>query len=129
MSEYRVLVTGSREWTRFVQVWEALDAVAAAHGGPLIVVHGACPSGADDFARQWALTELRHGLPVRTEPHPADWDGPLGKGAGCARNQVMVDLGADVCLAFFRNGAGNRGTSDCAARAEAAGIPVRRFYE
>jgi hypothetical protein len=40
----------------------------------------------------------------------------------------MVDLGAGVCLAFFKNGATNRGTADCARRAEKAGITVRKFY-
>jgi hypothetical protein len=45
--------------------------------------------------------------------------------AGLARNRLMVELGADICLAFVRNG--SRGASHCAALAEEAGIPVRRY--
>jgi hypothetical protein len=41
----------------------------------------------------------------------------------------MVDLGADVCYAFFAgDGTASKGTADCVRRAEAAGIPVRKFY-
>lgn len=42
--------------------------------------------------------------------------------AGLVRNQLMVDLGADICLAFPLPG--SRGTWDCMGRAEAAGIKV-----
>jgi hypothetical protein len=41
----------------------------------------------------------------------------------------MVDLGADVCLAFFKTGAANRGTKDCCDRARASGIPVRVWLD
>lgn len=42
--------------------------------------------------------------------------------AGLYRNQEMVDLGADVVLAFQRNG--SRGTQDCMDRARRAGLTV-----
>jgi hypothetical protein len=137
--DHRVLVTGSRYWDDLKTVFDELDRILALVAWEaeiagvdwtVTVVHGACPSGADRHAAMWYRS--RHELwgdHVREDPHPADWDGPLGKGAGFARNQVMADKGAHECVAFFRNGAGNRGTSDCAARAEAARIPVRRFYE
>jgi hypothetical protein len=38
----------------------------------------------------------------------------------------MVSLGADLCIAFYKQGAGNKGTDHCARLAERAGIPVRR---
>lgn len=52
-----------------------------------------------------------------------EWD---GKGAGFARNAEMVALGADLCVAFYKQGAGNKGTDHCASLAGKAGIPVRR---
>ena len=79
------------------------------------VVHGDAP-GADTLAKQVAE---EYGMQV--EAHPADWR-KHGKAAGPLRNQRMVALGADICLAFPEPG--SRGTLDCMRRAEAAGIGV-----
>jgi hypothetical protein len=113
----RILVTGSRTWTDARLIRRELAWVEATMG-PIVVVHGACSRGADAIASAWCR---RYG--VREERHPADWR--MGRGAGPARNQAMVDLGADVCMAFIRDG--SPGASHCAERAEAAGIPVRRW--
>jgi hypothetical protein len=117
---YRVLVTGSREWDDAQELRLALIHATALRLDSVIIVHGACPTGADALAAEWAQD-----YGVTPEPHPADWDA-YGKAAGPRRNAEMVALGADLCLAFFKRGAGNRGTSDCASQALAAGIPVRR---
>jgi hypothetical protein len=118
----RVLVTGSRSWPSRSEVVEALDQVAEgcwAEGGILTVVHGACWIGADRMAAEWCRK-----LPdVVEERHPAVW--AEGKGAGFARNKAMVELGADVVLAFIHNGSG--GATDCADLAERAGLTVVRF--
>lgn len=116
---YRILVTGSRDWPGGRDVRLALAVVVAEaveQGRTPVVVHGACPSGADRTAANWALMNR-----VEVEAHPADW--AQGKGAGFLRNAAMVALGADVCLAFIRNE--SRGASHTARLAEAAGIPVR----
>lgn len=114
---YRILVTGSRQWTNV----EALEAAltAAWHDvsqldGTMLVVHGHA-RGADRLADAWAR---RNGVEV--ERHPADWN--LGRGAGPIRNQAMVDAGAHLVLAFSAGAA--TGTRDCMRRARAAGIPV-----
>ena len=117
----RILVTGSREWTDWRLLHEVLEEITKGiYACEITLVHGACLSGADalagDLARCAGWTE---------ECHPADWN-LHGKAAGPIRNQEMTDLGADICVAFFKTGAGNKGTGHCAARAEAAGIPVRR---
>ena len=124
---YRVLITGSRDWQKVEAVRFALDYAfcEAAHSGrALTVVHGACPRGADAQAADYANYLISRDLPVKTEPHPANWQ-INGKRAGFIRNQLMVNLGADVCLAFSRNG--SRGASHTAALAEQAGIPTRRW--
>lgn len=123
----RILVTGSRDWDDKQAIAFALleQDPCAEHGdcGPdcpkITVVHGACPTGADaladEFARQWG---------VQVERHPAEWD-KHGKSAGFVRNAEMVELGADVCLAFIKNN--SKGASHTARLAEEAGIPVRRY--
>lgn len=114
-------MTGSRTWTDWWTIEVALreEALKSPVSSLPTVVHGACPTGADSLAD--FLAE-RMGLPV--ERHPADWD-THGKSAGPIRNQQMVDLGADVCLAFPLPD--SRGTRHCMAAAERAGIPVRVF--
>lgn len=118
---YRILVTGSRDWADHDIVHDALTAEVDQHV-PAVIVHGACPSGADAMASWW-VRRYRH-LDVTEEAHPAIWR-LYGKRAGFIRNGAMVDLGADVCLAFIRNG--SRGASHTATLAEHAGIPVRRW--
>ena len=68
------------------------------------------------MADDWAVA---HGL--EPERHPADWK-RYGRAAGPIRNQEMVNLGADVCLAFPREG--SRGTKNCMEAARKAGIPT-----
>ncbi|MEU2724034.1 SLOG family protein [Streptomyces smyrnaeus] len=127
MTAYRVLVTGSRDWPASDVVWSALNNVrdeALTTDRALVVVHGACPTGADAYARDWCLTANGFVNGVTEEPHPANWE-INGRRAGFIRNAHMVNLGADLCLAFIRNG--SRGASHTAGLAEAASIPTRRY--
>lgn len=120
----RILVTGSRDWDDQVVIVEALWQAAmgaSAKGEVPTLVHGACPTGADHIADMvWSTNQW----PV--ERHPADWE-QFGKRAGFLRNKEMVDLGADVCLAFIKND--SKGASMTARLAEEAGIPTKRFTE
>lgn len=140
----RVLVTGSRDWPDPKPVICALNSQwlkAHKKGQTLVVVQGECPKGADLFAAEWAQFREDRGFRVKNESHPADWDRdcdyhcthpprwkwgkPYCPLAGHMRNQAMVDLGADMCIAFpLRD---SRGTWDCMKRAKKAGMSVINF--
>lgn len=118
-------------WTDYRTVFEAIrDAVREAPAGTrfedITVVHGKCPKGADFLAGSAVIQLNAAGWLLKVEEHPADWKRHRG-GAGMIRNSHMVDLGAEVCLAFIK--ANSRGATDCAAKAKEAGIPVRYFRQ
>lgn len=131
----RILVTGDRDYTDITTVEQGLMRAAAflgysdPFGAPITLVHGDCkrylPDGrvdparsADQLARQIALL-----LRWTPEPHPVtqamkdEW-GPYR--AFTERNRIMVNLGADVCVAF----PGGKGTKNCTKLAREAGIKV-----
>jgi hypothetical protein len=122
----RVLVTGSRTWTNQILLQQELNLQLlhpdSADG--ITILNGMNPNGLDRLAHEWYLT-YEDSKWVHEEQFPANWS--LGKYAGHQRNQLMVDAGADVCLAFPRPG--SSGTWDCARRAEAAGIFVTVFSD
>lgn len=118
MSIYRILVTGSRNYPDdgTVESW-LTSAVehALTMGKQPVIVHGACPTGADMIADHFAVANR-----IAVERHPADWS--RGRIAGPLRNQQMVDRGASICIAFpFGE---SRGTRGCARFAEQVGIKV-----
>lgn len=130
---WRLLVTGSRKWVDDGAVESELRRFLKFQDDRIVVVHGDCPNGADRIARDFARRHPR----ATEESHPADWSlrcprcpghRRVRNGAsycpaqGPLRNQKMVDLGADACLAFPLGE--SNGTRDCMARAKKAGIPV-----
>ena len=118
----RILFTGSRTWTDVDLMIAAITVVVEDNEvakEDTIFVHGACPRGADKIA-----DELAKRWGVRVEPHPADWD-TYGRAAGFERNRYMVELGADVCLAFIKDN--SKGATHTANLAHAAGIPTKIY--
>lgn len=119
----RILVTGSRNWRWPATIHEAILLAAADFDVPLsdiVFVHGDCPTGADRIVRRFV--EARPEL--RQERYPADWARDK-KRAAYIRNAQMVNLGADLCLAFIRDS--SPGTRMTLKLAREAGIP-RRVY-
>lgn len=120
----RLLITGSRshQWTPYdshALLIAVQDIFNKTRKNPLIVHGGA--TGADTEA---ALHGQRL-FNLQTEVHRADWK-KYGRAAGPIRNKQMVELGADLCLAFpdHPKGHGSRGTWNCVDLAQQAGIPV-----
>lgn len=123
----KVLVTGSRNWTDWELVYTELGALFSLSPGEFMVIHGGCPSGADAHADDWYVKMYECGMPVQRKVFPVTslvWQ-QYGKVAGPMRNSEMVKFGADVCLAFIKDK--SRGASDCASKAENAGIRTVRF--
>lgn len=89
---FRLLVTGSRTWEDVRTIEQALAVILHRHPEGVLLVHGACPRGADTFAAR--------APGYRTEAHPADWH-RHGRVAGYRRNAEMIALGADGCAAFI----------------------------
>ncbi|MFM7089131.1 MAG: DUF4326 domain-containing protein [Candidatus Paceibacterota bacterium] len=114
---YRLLVTGSRNWNDKETIANELFKQYKVWGSPknVVLIQGGA-EGADTIAAElWRNA----GLPVET--YKPKWD-EQGKKAGMIRNQVMVNLGADACLAFSKDN--SVGTKHCATAAKKAGIPV-----
>jgi hypothetical protein len=135
VSRPRVLVTGYRRYGDVAQV-NAVLADVLARLGPFVLVHGACDTGADKLADDWARDNVEYGVTV--ERHPANWTGPCrsvcnprhrrlraGGGtycpaAGPLRNADMVHSGIVECHNF--TAPGSRGGVGTAAAARKAGI-------
>jgi hypothetical protein len=112
------LVTGSRNLDDDEPVYGALRTFQ-----PDIILHGACPTGADAFAAQWGEYS------TTVIPFPADWDAH-GNGAGPMRNRAMVSVayhmsqhGHEVVVFAFPVG-DSPGTRDCIRSAEGSGLKV-----
>lgn len=122
MKFYTILVTGSRDWHDESIITAVLKHVEQDVRNQFpeqqvlfkLIEGGA--RGADTFARYAAFE-----LGWETLTMPANWSAH-GKAAGMIRNQEMVNLKPDVCLAF--PGSSSKGTWDCVNRCKAAGIPV-----
>lgn len=113
----RIIVCGGRYFSDQAMLFGVLD--MEAEQGPInAIIQGDCPTGADRFARMWAISRNEH-----CDCYPADWD-RYGKAAGPIRNQQMLDESEPTKVFAFPGG---RGTADMVRRARAAGIPVFEF--
>ena len=84
---FRLLVTGSRTWDDVQAIERALAVILDRHPEGVLLVHGACPHGADAIAAAYAARTPGY----RIEAHPADWR-RYGRAAGYRRNAEMIAL-------------------------------------
>ena len=126
MPEYKVLVTGSREWHDWKAIYSTLDRLRRRalllHGHPLVVIHGEA-RGADLIAKAYAT---EHSVVERG--YPAQWD-RYGKKAGAVRNRLMLDHEQPaLVVGFLMVGDFERmrrsGTRDCLLAADERRVPV-----
>lgn len=98
MTEYRVLVCGSRDFTdrKVIRAFmRELTVRERFHPGEkIVIVHGAA-RGVD----RWAGEEAKV-CGFEVEEHPADWK-VHGKRAGLIRNAHMLNLGCTRVVAFW----------------------------
>lgn len=119
-----LIVTGSRTWTDRSRLDSVLTGIHSIT--PIdILVHGACPTGADLMADDWAEANK-----VSVLPFPAEWK-LLGKMAGQVRNGLMADFGKAcqgsgrvVLVKAFRAKGPSPGTDGMCAMAEERGLQV-----
>lgn len=115
--KYRILITGSRDWTDRRTIFEALDAIGRQNTlKEKVLVSGNCPTGADLMCEEFATIA---GWEI--ERYPADWK-KHGRKAGFERNKQMVNTAPDVCLAFIKNN--SKGATMTKKMAIKAGIPT-----
>lgn len=102
----KVLVCGGRNFLDWSLLKEVLDDLFDELGLSCIIQGGA--KGADFLAKVYA-SELQ----ISCKEYPANWK-KYGKGAGCIRNQEMLDESKpDYVVAFY----GGSGTKDMVKRA------------
>ncbi len=113
----RIIICGSRDWDDAYPITHFLDFYRQ-HGWPHTIVHGGA-RGADQLAGT-----LARGMGFEVEEHKADWTG-RGRTAGHERNRLMLDLGADLVVAFKNNFDGSMtrgGTENMVRIAMEAGV-------
>lgn len=129
MPTARLLITGSRNFgsqgssdiaLMRTALKDARHKLAGAGFNRIVLVHGTA-RGADQLA-----ASVGKSMGFVLEAHPAEWN-VHGKAAGPIRNKEMVELGADLVLAFPRGQ--SRGTRGCMKLAAEAGIEVINITE
>ncbi|MEX3764514.1 DUF2493 domain-containing protein [Paraburkholderia phenoliruptrix] len=110
----RLIVCGGRDYDDWVAIYAALDRAHAKRPITLLI-HGACETGADKHAENWAKDrEIPYlGVPAQWKKH--------GKRAGPLRNQKMLDHTEPAGVVAFPGGSG---TADMTRRARGAGLKV-----
>ena len=117
------LVTGSRDWLDRDMIWEVLE-----NELPDIIIHGACPTGADDIAGDYACDGSTNAFDI---PMAAQWDsvkprataGPIRNSAMVAMLRLLRDQGHECVVLAFPIGE-SPGTRDCMRKAKAAGFTI-----
>lgn len=82
----KLLVCGGRSYSDAVKIRHVLDRYLEEYGDDLIVIHGACPTGADKIADRWCIENEVDCVRVH-----AKWNRHGKRAAGPIRNKRMRD--------------------------------------
>lgn len=115
----KVLVTGDRNWDAPEVIRDVLCTYAE-RGEKITLIHGKCPTGADEQAGK-----IASGLDFEVVECPAEWD-RYGLPAGPIRNREMVEMleEGDAVEAFHDNLSKSLGTKGCVRLAHNRGFDV-----
>lgn len=118
-----IIVCGSRNFTNRVFLEAKLRKLTTKLTS-FEVVTGACPTGADKMAEDWALKQFPAKRIKITRFH-AEWS-VHGKGAGPMRNKEMADYAGPkgVCIAFRNKSGLSPGTDNMISQAKKTGMKV-----
>ena len=113
----RVIIAGTRTIPDEIgdELVEIAARIARLRGWEITEVVWGKARGIDAAGKRWAD---RKGVP--TKPFPADWNGPLGRGAGLARNAEMARYG-EALIAITT---GSPGTRNMIQKARARKLPM-----
>ena len=116
---FRLLVTGSRDWSDVEVIATELQFVAKKYNNVVLVSGHAI--GADRIAELIAVD-----LGWVVEIHEPDWT-LHGKSAGFKRNTTMLETDVQAVLAFHKDN--SKGTADTIKKAKERKIPTRVLVE
>ena len=116
---FRLLVTGSRDWSDVEVITAELQFVAKKYNNVVLVSGHAI--GADRIAEEIAV-----GLGWVVEIHEPDWK-LHGQSAGFKRNTTMLETDVQAVLAFHKDN--SKGTADTIRKAKERKIPTRVLVE
>lgn len=111
----RLIIAGSRAFTDYNRLAEAMDRLTANVTEPITVLSGTA-KGADTLGERWAKA---HGHAI--ERHPAHWEA-FGKAAGPIRNKAMAAI-ATHCVVFWDTK--SRGAKSMIDIAQEIGLKLR----
>lgn len=114
MRPFTIILAGGRDYDDAARLTAALDSLLGWHG-PIRLVEGGCPTGADAGARWW---RVMRGVDGKT--YPADWD-RHGRSAGPIRNSTMLREEEPDLVVICPGG---RGTADMHDKARRAGVKI-----
>ena len=100
-AEFRLAITGGRDFTDKDAVFSTLDKVHAKRPITLLI-HGAA-RGADSLSSLWAKSRS-----IPQQAFHAQWD-KYGRSAGMRRNREMLDTGIPHGVVAFPGGRGTAG--------------------